>query len=117
MGEGLKRVAKQCGGIIVKAKGVTTRYDANGQIIDSTAGRRSPEKVRSGEWVECWLCSGKGHVMRYPFYSNVMPEKTQQPCEQCNGRGRFFVIPDGYYSITESEARKHSTGGFSDRAD
>lgn len=34
MGNGLKKVAKQCGGIIVTSGGHTTRYDANGVKID-----------------------------------------------------------------------------------
>ena len=33
MGDGLKRVAKQCGGPTVVAGGATARYDANGSRI------------------------------------------------------------------------------------
>jgi len=34
MGDGLKRVAKQCGGITVSAGGKTVRYDGDGNKID-----------------------------------------------------------------------------------
>jgi hypothetical protein len=33
MGEGLKRVAKACGGLTVKAGGKTVRYDENGNVV------------------------------------------------------------------------------------
>jgi len=34
MGDGLRRVAKQCGGITVSAGGKTVRYDGDGNKID-----------------------------------------------------------------------------------
>lgn len=33
MGDGLKRVAKQCGGLTVTAQGKTARYNANGERL------------------------------------------------------------------------------------
>jgi len=33
MGDGLKRVAKLCGGLTVKAGGVTARYNGDGKLI------------------------------------------------------------------------------------
>ena len=36
MGEGLKRVAKQCGGLIIKAKGQTVAYDKHGKMKSKT---------------------------------------------------------------------------------
>jgi hypothetical protein len=44
MGDGLKRVAKLCGGLTVTANGKTVRYDANGKRKPKKkAHRREPK--------------------------------------------------------------------------
>jgi len=41
MGDGLKRVAKQCGGLVAKDKKQTVTYDANGRIVGMKVGKKA----------------------------------------------------------------------------
>jgi len=40
MGDGLKRVAKKCGGLVAKDKKQTVIYDANGRIVSMKVGKK-----------------------------------------------------------------------------
>lgn len=48
MGQGLQRVAKQCGGIVVIAKGRRGKYDADGKIVSSRTAKakQAPEALQ-----------------------------------------------------------------------
>lgn len=59
MGEGLKRVAKLCGGITVKANGSTATYDRDSkpvnekpvwELMECDAGNRYTQRKTSSEW-------------------------------------------------------------------
>ena len=50
---------------------------------------------------KCTRCGGTGHVMLPPFYAKEMPEPTEYPCEECNGRGRVYVVPAGIAVVRE----------------
>jgi hypothetical protein len=57
VGNGLKRVAKQCGGLTVRACGRTARYDANGTLYRVTVDdpRADHDDFDDGE-VRCAGC-------------------------------------------------------------
>jgi hypothetical protein len=57
MGNGLKRVAKQCVGLTVRARGCTARYDANGTLYRVTVDdpRTDHDDFDDGE-VRCAGC-------------------------------------------------------------
>lgn len=82
MGEGLKRVAKECGGLIVTSKGKTVKYDGDGNIVAAKTRpttrltlaylQRKPEAQRrfegkrvriwSGQWQSWWRPEGNGYT-------------------------------------------------------
>jgi hypothetical protein len=64
MGEGLKLVAAQCGGLVVKARGKTTYFTATGRIRSRTPKRAAQERAYRKR-VKVWLkehptCQGCG---------------------------------------------------------
>ena len=46
MGDGLKRVAKHCGGLVAKDKKQTVTYDANGRIVSMKVGKKAPFDIK-----------------------------------------------------------------------
>lgn len=62
-------------------------------------------KLRSGHYKICLTCDGTGKVLRYPYYSTIMPEKKLIPCEDCGGRGEIFVVPNDVKLIREANIK------------
>ncbi len=62
-------------------------------------------KQRNGYYKICLTCDGTGKILRYPYYSTIMPEMKLIPCEDCGGRGEIFVVPDDIKLIRESNIK------------
>jgi DnaJ-class molecular chaperone len=58
-----------------------------------------------GYYKPCDTCKGTGKVLRYPYYSTVMPEMTLITCEDCGGHGEFFIVPDNIRLIRKSNIK------------
>jgi DnaJ-class molecular chaperone len=58
-----------------------------------------------GYYKTCETCGGTGKVDRYPYYATMMPPIAEVPCEDCKGRGRIFVVPNGVVIVREADIR------------
>ncbi len=70
----------------------------------------------AGDYIDCPRCGGSGFVMRPPFYAHQMPKDEPFPCEECEGRGRFFIVPDDCLTLPFSISRSLSHGEISTTA-
>jgi hypothetical protein len=64
-----------------------------------------------GEWMNCPMCGGHGAILMHPYYGKPMPPKEEIRCEHCEGRKRFFVVPDDCLTVRESVAVRLSPNG------
>lgn len=60
------------------------------------SGTKKIERKIELETIVCGNCSGKGKVLRVPYYSEQMPEPIEMACEQCRGKGIIILIEREY---------------------